>query len=404
MSNVELAEKFITRTNPYQLWENLFACSPKDTDIQSGAQSYAANAVEQALEALGDNIDAEMLGAPFELSFEKNKYTLNHIRKKLMGSAILAVTQETAKANALDFEVEDEGMGVIGLLGDMTNVVELMNGIGLNGVSELIKTSDCSYNQSPIYIKSGNPAIELEINDKKFIQGVMGLVLNEHLRDIILRKNINNLEVGVSTNTFDLSPYLSFADEEDRYRINEIIRSVQRSIDEGEGDIENLIRFAPFRSTLLQNMTLRILEDLEEELENFGMKKVSGNKYAVSFNSIKDMKPLVYRLMGDIHYRTLGLVRREVVKRVSIRLPIFKEEGPAFCIVQPDEISMRTFTEISGGADAFVILPEAAASSEELLDMQDGIILDEDSVDDFDAVTQVITDIFPDAEFINTTN
>ena len=48
------------------------------------------------------------------------------------------------------------------------------------------------------------------------IQGVVGLILNEHLREIIVRKNINYIDIAVTTDSLDLSPYLSFADEEDR--------------------------------------------------------------------------------------------------------------------------------------------------------------------------------------------
>ena len=162
------------------------------------------------------------------------------------------------------------------------------------------------------------------------IQGVVGLILNEHLREIIVRKNINYIDIAVTTDSLDLSPYLSFADEEDRYRINEIIKSVQRSVDEGEGDLETLIRFAPFRSTLIQNLTLRILEDFENELNKFGIERISQTKFAASFTSVDDLKPALYRLLGDINYRNLGLIRREVVRHMSIRFPFYAEDGTSF--------------------------------------------------------------------------
>ena len=94
-------------------------------------------------------------------------------------------------------------------------------------------------------------------------------------------------------------------------------------------------------------------------------------------------------------------MRREVVKHLSDRFPIFEEEGPSFCLVQPDEISMRAFTELSGGADSFIILPEAAASSEDLLDMEDGLMLDEDSIHDYTSRSKtIIKELFPVVVFL----
>ena len=215
MSSIELVEKFITRTNPDQAWEHLFGCHPNDTDVVQGVNSYAANALEQAIDTLDEEIDATLFGAPFDLKFQKNKYTINHIRKKLMGSALIAASQKKSSASAIPFEREEEGMGIVGVLGDLTNSINLLEGVGLPDLPKLINTTDCSLNLSPIYLKSGKPAIEIELNDKKMIQGVVGLILNEHLREIIVRKNINYIDIAVTTDSLDLSPYLSFADEED---------------------------------------------------------------------------------------------------------------------------------------------------------------------------------------------
>ena len=91
---------------------------------------------------------------------------MNHIRKKLMGAALLSQCQKNAAENAQSFKTEEDGMGVIGVLGDMTNSTQLLSGVGLKGLTNLINTSDCSLNQSPIYLRTGSPAIEIELNDK----------------------------------------------------------------------------------------------------------------------------------------------------------------------------------------------------------------------------------------------
>ena len=234
MYKSDLVESFIHKVNPYTAWESVFGCLPGDTDISEGVNSCAASALEQALENFDSKIDTSTFGAPFNISFEKNRYNINHIRKKLMSAVILDAAQKKSSQTALEYEHDEDGMGVIGVLGDITNTIPLLEALGVEGLSNIISSTDCSYNQSPVYLTSGNPAIEVELNTKKMIQGVVGLILNEHLREIILRKKVDEIDFGVTTSSLDVSPYLSFADEEDRYRVNEILKCVQRSIDEGE--------------------------------------------------------------------------------------------------------------------------------------------------------------------------
>ena len=85
MSSIELVEKFITRTNPDQAWEHLFGCHPNDTDVAQGVNSYAANALEQAIDTLDEEIDATLFGAPFDLKFQKKTSTLLITSEKTNG-------------------------------------------------------------------------------------------------------------------------------------------------------------------------------------------------------------------------------------------------------------------------------------------------------------------------------
>ena len=50
---------------------------------------------------------------------------------------------------------------------------------------------------------------------------------------------------------------------------------------------------------------------------------------------------------------------------MSVRFPFYaRKMVPVVGLVQSDEISMRTFTEISGGADSYIVFPEAHSQAQ----------------------------------------
>ena len=395
---LDIVEDFFLKSDPYVVWDSLFGCSPNDTDIVSGINSSASVALEESLLSFEKVIDASLLGADFQIEIPVNKRNINLLRRKLMSAAILQLSANKSKSKVVTDYVNYEKPGIVLFLGEISNSTKFLEALGCGVLNKFMGHTDKTNTFSPLFVSDGEPSCEIETWNKEQVKNIFSLILNEHIYKIVTQNEFDVLNLGVSNEVLDFSPFISFSDFDDRSRFNEIIKHVRKLVDEGE-DIHDAIMRAPFKTTLIQNISYRLVQQFDMLVLQYGFKKVRDGKYRVSYQDPEDLKPILYRLLGDSQFFLSGIMKKEYVKSVKIFLPL-GENIPVLAFVSADSLAASQFKEFFGEADLVIGLPEAQ-EMENLFDLDIGncVLLDENTIFNTKYVLEEMKEIFGEFEF-----
>ena len=391
-------EDFFYKSDPFVIWQSLFGCDPSDTDIHEGLNSSASVALEEAVVNLDNQIDSYLLGADFPLDIKVNKRNISLLRRKLLSAAILNLSAKKASANKIEHSANFENSGIVLVLGDLLNSSEFLSKLGCSSLEDLITFSDKTKSFSPLFIYDGTPSCEIHTWTKEQVKEIFTIIFNEHIHKFVMNNKVNIIDIGVKNDFLDFSPFIHFADYDDRSRLNEIIKHVRRMVDNGE-DINDAIARTPFKNTLIQNISYRLVENFELLLFSYGFHKKNNGQYAVSYDSLQDLKPILYRLLGDSRFHLNGIMKKEYVKLVKLFVPM-GDDSPAFALVNADSFSVQQFKEHFGQADLVIGLPEAQEMDNFYeLDVGNGILLDENTIFNKNYVLEELKNVFNGFEF-----
>lgn len=396
--NISIVEDFFNRSDPSVIWDSLFGCSPVATDIQNGMDSSASIALEQAVASFEEKIDAYVLGADFPLEIVNSKKNVDLIRRKLLSAAILQFTAEEANRDVSSQYHNFKSAGVIAFVGDFENSASLLSNLGCDYVSEFFKYSDKSNSHSPVFISSGDPELQIETLSRDQIKEIFSMIIDEHIYKFVVDNEIDILDIAVKNEVFDFSSFVNFANYDDRCRLNEIIRNVRKRVDYGD-DIHEAVLKAPYKNTLIQNITDRLLDNFSSILESYGFKKTRENTYSVSYKSPQSIKKVIYRMLGDSKFHLMGLSKKEFVKSTTIFLPI-GDNLPTIALINADKFSVMHYKEVFGESDLVIGLPESQEIDDFYeINLGNGLILDENSIFDPKFVLKEMEEMFEDFSF-----
>ena len=376
--NTNLLMKYIERVNPFYFWDKIFQCSPSDTDLSKGVNSSTAMAIENVLQNFEGKFDAQIIGYPYALEVVGDSALRAQIRKKLIGAALVDISLKNNLKYSREYRDKDTSLGLVSIFADINELNNFFSKLNFENIIDLLPSTDYSYNSCPWFLSKGEPSIRLMIWDKVTIKSLLEIVVKKHLISIINDENLSMLDVGVYHKDIDFTSILNFADSEDRFRMNEILN--EYSENPSTFDLESNI----FYKTMIQNMYIRMMDNLNSELKKMGFKKIRENEFGIQFEDVKYLKPVLIRLLGDYNYKIIGISKRELMKQIDILLPNWSLQN--LVIVPPDKNSIRYFNENYGEADYTIIMPQAS-KIDDSYNFQDGTIIED--INNYDAISLI---------------
>lgn len=401
-NNVSLSESFLLEANPKQIWENMFGCQPSDTDIAEGVKSSSSYAIETSLEALHKQIEPLTtldFGECYELPIVLNKRNISLLRRKLLSAAILNQSQNTSLKGSYQKTHFQSDNGLIAVVGEFHNCMSLLSGLNLKNLDGLVTASSSdAFISNVILSNSSDYGISIELEEKETIEKRLLDILDSQLALYLKNQRINEIDILAKNDNFNFRAFLSSSDLDNRERFNKIIQYARKKIDSGDNILEEAIAHSPYKRSLVNSLYNNALSYLVNELAQYGCVLNDNNTFSTGYKSQENLKPCLYRLLGDSKFYLDSLIKREMVKTLRVFLPMGRCI-PNMTLIKPTNTHMEIFTAEFQEADFVISLPEASGL-QDIFSLGDGILLDEASVLDYRDISESLKKFFKD-DFIN---
>ena len=354
-------DRFIEDVSPSVLWANLFGCSPVKSGVTEGGSNHAATAIKTVLQQVTEGMESTAFGCPVDLGIiEPDTDLVAKIRDKLFAAVVIERTSaKSASAitdhNGTEFDY-GYGNGTITIIGSFDDARPLLDHIGLSRFSSYLSHGDMVSDQPPICIMNGKPQVKIKTTGRNHLLSTFDRIVSRSIKALLTRdKAPDDLSIFEPETTDRIPSGLLFGTDDERDRLNAIIEKVAHRIDTNGDDFAVALRSAPFRRTLIQELTENAETFLRDELGRYGLEE-NGSVLRAQYSTSDAFSPLLYRLLGDVDYHMEGLMFRDLVSSVEISMPLYVSDGPTIIMVPPSARALTQVQQLYGGADIAVAL------------------------------------------------
>ena len=360
--NIEPLLRYIELADPRELWKAVFGAAPEFSDIDEGEGSDAACAMEEVLRSLSHEVRSENVGCPVECGpAPLGEYGLDLLRRKLMSAVIL---HQTSSQCLQDVSIKPRSIrdvfapGVVAVIADPKEMPPVLASLGAEDgvVQDLFRFGGGGQRLSAICLGHGQPEVRIHLRSKAELQVICDRMIEETVSSLLTgRKDVFDPDIFVAGEMTCLPAALRFGDDDERVRLNAILEFVGDRIDQDGGELENILKSAPFRRLLSQKLQARISDYLLEVLKRYGF-VLTGGCMSVRFDHPESALPVMYRLLGDSEDDLEGILMHDLISHIQVVLPGFPEVGPEIVVLPPVEGILSYYWENQGGADVCIPL------------------------------------------------